>query len=356
MAMAIDQAGAVRPEEILDEAALSSYLSEQINGFAGPITVRQFPSGYSNLTYLLETPEREYVLRRPPLGPYAPRAHDMQREYRVLSRLKPVYVAVPQPLHYCDDSGIIGAPFYVMERVRGVILRRSAPDGIELTPSLMRRLSEAAVDHLADLHALDAAATGLADLGKPDGYTQRQVSGWAERYRRSATDAVPAMDEAADWLAANVPSAPTRAAFIHNDYKYDNLVLDPADLTRITAVLDWEMATVGDPLMDLGTTLGYWAEENDHPALKPFNLTWWPGNLTRQQVVEHYAERSGLDASNIVFYYVFGCFKIGVIVQQIYARYRQGHTRDARFAGLIHVVQACADNARRAIALDRISF
>ncbi len=354
--MTIDQAGAVRPQETLNEAALSSYLTEQINGFVGPITVQQFPSGYSNLTYLLETPEREYVLRRPPLGTYAPRAHDMQREFQVLSRLKPVYVAVPQPLHYCDDLSIIGAPFYVMERVRGVILRRAAPDGIELTPQLMRNLSEAAVDHLANLHALDTAATGLADLGKPDGYVQRQVSSWAERYRRSATDAVPAMDEAAAWLAANVPTEPARASFIHNDYKYDNLVLDPANLTRITAVLDWEMATVGDPLMDLGTTLGYWAEENDHPALKPFNLTWWPGNLTRQEVVQRYAERSGRDVSKVLFYYVFGCFKIGVIVQQIYARYRQGHTQDPRFAGLTHVVQACADNARRAIALDKISF
>jgi aminoglycoside phosphotransferase (APT) family kinase protein len=353
--MAIDQARAVRPEETLDEATLSAYLTEQLDGFAGPLSVQQFPSGYSNLTYLLATPQREYVLRRPPLGPYAPRAHDMQREYRVLSLLKPVYDAVPRPLHYCDDPSVIDAPFYVMERVRGVILRRSAPDGIELTPALMRRVSEAAVDQLADLHALDTTATGLADLGKPEGYTQRQVSGWAERYRRSATDAVPAMDEAADWLAANVPSAPTRAAFIHNDYKYDNLVLDPADLTRITAVLDWEMATVGDPLMDLGTTLGYWAEEGDPLALKPFNLTWWPGNLTRQQVVERYAERSGLETSNIVFYYVFGCFKIGVIVQQIYARYRQGHTQDPRFAGLIHVVQACASNAQRAISLNRIS-
>ena len=354
--MAIDQAGAVRPEETLDTAALSAYLTEHLEDFVGPITVQQFPSGYSNLTYLLETPKQEYVLRRPPLGPYAPRAHDMQREYRVLSLLKPVYDAVPQPLHFCNDSSIIGASFYVMERVRGVILRRSAPDGIELTPALMRRVSEAAVDQLADLHSLDTAAIGLADLGKPDGYVQRQVSGWAERYRRSATDVVSAMDEAADWLAKNVPSAPTRVAFIHNDYKYDNLVLNPTDLTRITAVLDWEMATVGNPLMDLGTTLGYWAEENDHPALKPFNLTWWPGNLTRQEVVQRYAERSGRDVSYVVFYYVFGCFKIGVIVQQIYARYRQGHTQDPRFAGLIHVVQACADNARRAIALDRISF
>lgn len=353
--MSIDEARAVRPEEALDEAALSSYLSEQIDGFTELITLQQFPSGYSNLTYLLSTPQREYVLRRPPLGTYGPRAHDMQREFQVLSRLKPVYDAVPRPLHYCDDSGIIGAPFYLMERVRGVILRQGAPSGVELTPSLMRRLSEAAVDHLADLHALDTAATGLADLGKPDGYTQRQVSGWAERYRRAVTDVVPAMDEAADWLATHVPTEPTRAAFIHNDYKYDNLVLDPTDLTRITAVLDWEMATVGDPLMDLGTTLGYWAEENDHPALKPFNLTWWPGNLTRQEVVQRYADRSGLDVSDIIFYYAFGCFKIGVIVQQIYARYRQGHTQDHRFAGLIHVVQACADNAQRAIALDRIS-
>ena len=289
------------------------------------------------------------------MGTYAPRAHDMQREYQVLSLLKPVYDQVPTPLHYCEDESVIGAPFYLMERVPGVILRGLASQDTELTPILMQRLSEKAVDQLADLHALDIEQTGLVQLGKPEGYVQRQVEGWTARYRRAETDEIVGMNEAMDWLASNMPTERGAPAFIHNDYKYDNLVLNPHDFTHITAVLDWEMATVGDPLMDLGTTLGYWAEEQDHPALKPFNLTWLPGNLNREAVAQRYAERSGRDLSGTLFYYVFGCFKIGVIVQQIYARYRQGHTQDPRFAGLIHVVQACADNTQKAIGLNRIS-
>ena len=350
-----DQATAVRAGEELNEEALANYLQERGIDPSGRLRVQQFPSGFSNLTYLISTPGQEYVLRRPPFGTHVGSAHNMEREYQVLSLLKPVYEPVPTPLLYCDDERVIGAPFYLMERVSGVILRPTNLKGTDLSPALMRTLSEATVDRLADLHALDTETTGLAQLGKPEGYVSRQVSGWTERYRRAETDTVVAMDEAAEWLSAHLPTTPQRSAFIHNDYKYDNLVLAPDDLTRIIAVLDWEMATVGDPLMDLGTTLGYWAEENDSPALKPFNLTWLPGNLNREEVAQRYAERRGLILDNVLFYYVFGCFKIGGIVQQIYARYRKGLTQDARFAGLIHVVQACADNAQRAITLNRIS-
>ena len=349
-----DQATSVRSGESLDESKLRAYLQEQLGDTSSTLTVRQFPSGYSNLTYLITTSQREYVLRRPPMGTYAPRAHDMQREYQVLSLLKPVYDQVPTPLHYCEDEAVIGAPFYLMERVPGVILRGPTSKGMELPPALMQHLSEKAVDQLVDLHALDIEQTGLVQLGKPEGYVPRQVEGWTTRYRRAETDEIAGMNEAMNWLAGNIPAEQVAPAFIHNDYKYDNLVLAPND-TRIIAVLDWEMATVGDPLMDLGTTLGYWAEEQDHPALKPFNLTWLPGNLSREAVAQRYADRSGRDLSNLLFYYVFGCFKIGVIVQQIYARYRQGHTQDPRFASLIHVVQACADNAQKAIKLNRIS-
>ena len=349
-----DQATSVRPGESLDELRLRAYLQEQLDDTSSTLTVRQFPSGYSNLTYLITTSQREYVLRRPPMGTYAPRAHDMQREYQVLSLLKPVYDQVPTPLHYCEDEAVIGAPFYLMERVPGVILRGPTSKGTELPPALMQHLSEKAIDQLVDLHALDIEQTGLVQLGKPEGYVLRQVEGWTTRYRRAETDEIAGMNEAMDWLAGNIPAEQAAPAFIHNDYKYDNLVLAPND-TRIIAVLDWEMATVGDPLMDLGTTLGYWAEEQDPPALKPFNLTWLPGNLSREAVAQRYADRSGRDLSNLLFYYVFGCFKIGVIVQQIYARYRQGHTQDPRFAGLIHVVQACASNVQKAISLNRIS-
>ena len=270
----------------------------------------------------------------------------------MLSLLKPVYEQVPTPVHYCSDAGIIGAPFYLMERVSGVILRRNA-DPV-LTPDLMRRLSEGTIDRLADLHALNLEQTGLYQLGRPEGYTERQVLGWTDRYRRAETETVVGMNKAVDWLAANI-SDYDHPTFIHNDYKYDNLMLDPDDLSRVIAVLDWEMATVGNPMMDLGTTLGYWAEANDPPALKPFNLTWLPGNLNREEVAQRYAERSGRNLDQLVFYYVFGCFKIGVIVQQIYARYQKGLTRDSRFANLNHIVNACADNAQRAIAYNRIS-
>jgi aminoglycoside phosphotransferase (APT) family kinase protein len=351
----IDQAQKVREGESLDVEKLKSYLEEQTDDFGGEVAIRQFPSGYSNLTYLLKIGEKEYVLRRPPFGANIKSAHDMGREYKVLSALKPIYGQVPQPVLYCQDESVIGAPFYLMERVEGIILRNKPPQGMELTPNLMRSISEAAVDNLADLHSLDLQSSGLISMGKPEGYVQRQVEGWTKRYYNAETDKIDGMDKTARWMQENQPAEST-VAFIHNDYKYDNLVLDPKNPSNIIAVLDWEMATVGDPLMDLGTSLGYWAEANDSPALKPFNLTWTPGNLTRQEVVERYARRRGMEVPDMLFYYVFGAFKIGVIVQQIYARYKKGYTQDPRFAGLIHVVQACAANAEKAMQSGKISF
>jgi aminoglycoside phosphotransferase (APT) family kinase protein len=351
----IDQAQKVREGESLDVEKLKSYLEEQTDDFGGDVAIRQFPSGYSNLTYLLKIGEKEYVLRRPPFGANIKSAHDMGREYKVLSALKPIYGQVPQPVLYCQDESVIGAPFYLMERVEGIILRNKPPQGMELTPNLMRSISEAAVDNLADLHNLDLQSSGLISMGKPEGYVQRQVEGWTKRYYNAETDKIDGMDKTARWMQENQPAEST-VAFIHNDYKYDNLVLDPKNPSNIIAVLDWEMATVGDPLMDLGTSLGYWAEANDSPALKPFNLTWTPGNLTRQEVVERYARRRGMEVPDMLFYYVFGAFKIGVIVQQIYARYKKGYTQDPRFAGLIHVVQACAANAEKAMQSGKISF
>jgi aminoglycoside phosphotransferase (APT) family kinase protein len=241
-----------------------------------------------------------------------------------------------------------------MEKLEGIILRNKIPEGLELGPARMRAISEAAVDNLANLHAIDIVQSGLIALGKPEGYVQRQVEGWIGRYEKSKTDALPDMDFAAQWMMEHMPpdNAP---AFIHNDYKYDNLVLDPDQPEHIIGVLDWEMATVGDPLMDLGTTLAYWAEETDGPVLKPFNLTWLPGNLTRAEVVARYAQRRGMAEPDMLFYFVFGSYKIAVIVQQIYARYRKNLTSDPRFAQLHHVVKACAGNAAMAIRNNRIS-
>ena len=351
----IDQPTTVRTGEELNLGGLADYLTQHLANAKGPLVVEQFPSGYSNLTYLLRLGEQELVLRRPPFGANIKSAHDMGREYKVLTGLRRVYTKVPRPLLYCEDEAVIGAPFYVMERVRGMVLRAQPPKEVALTPAIMTRLSEQAIDTLAELHGLDVAAAGLADLGRPQGYVERQISGWTRRYRASQTDEVPTLEQIMSWLAQNLPGD-SGASLIHNDFKYDNLILDPADLTKVIAVLDWEMCTLGDPLMDLGTTLGYWIEANDPPALiGMFGLTALPGNLTRQQVLDRYKIASGREVKQPLFYYVYGLFKIAVIIQQIYARYRQGHTQDTRFAKLDQVVRDCGQLAVLALAKDRIS-
>ena len=353
---ALDPTRPVRPGEEIDAVSLEVWLKSRIPGVEGPIAVEQFPGGHSNLTYLLRFGDDELVLRRPPFGSKVKTAHDMGREYRVLSRLHIVYPKAPVALLHCDDPEVIGAPFYIMERMRGVILRHPhPPQGIDLPPERMRAISEAAVDGLADLHAVDYPAAGLEDLGKPEGYAARQIEGWTGRWRKARTDDVPDLDRAAAWLAGHLPRE-IEAALIHNDYKYDNLVLHPQELARIVAVLDWEMATVGDPLMDLGTGLGYWMDPDDAPELRllPAGPTTLPGNLSRAGVVERYAARTGRDVSQIVFYYVYGLFKIAVIAQQIYYRYKQGLTRDQRFAALIGAVRVLGHTASQAIARNRI--
>lgn len=346
-----DQPTTIRPGEELDISRLQAYLLENLPGAKGSLEVLQFPSGFSNLTYLLRLGERELVLRRPPFGASIKTAHDMGREYRILAALKPVYPKVPQPLLYCADESVLGAPFYVMERLQGVILRTKLLEG--MTPPLMRGVCEAALKALVELHQLDYLKAGLGDLGRPVGFVQRQVSGWLQRYQNARTDDIYGMERAMEWLAVHIPPV-SGAALIHNDFKYDNLILDPTDLTRVVAVLDWEMATLGDPLMDLGTTLGYWAEENDPPGLKSFGLTHLPGNYSRAELVEAYAARTGRDVSNIVFYYVFGLFKVGVIMQQIYVRYQKGLTQDGRFAMLIHLIREIGQKIDRAIETGRI--
>ncbi|HJZ89850.1 MAG TPA: phosphotransferase family protein [Gemmataceae bacterium] len=345
----LDTAGPVRPGEELPVATLDAFLAKSLPEVAGLLSVEQFPCGYSNLTYLLRKGDREFVLRRPPFGNQVKTAHDMGREFRVLSKLSAVYPPAPRSYFYCEDLEVLGAPFYVMERRRGVVLRHANIPGTSLDPPAARRLSEALIDNLALLHALDYKAAGLADLGRPDGYVQRQVTGWIGRYTNAQTEPLPGMDRIAQWLTDHQP-ARSDAALIHNDYKYDNLVLDPADLMRVVAVLDWEMATVGDPLMDLGTTLGYWVEAGDTEPVRAgaFGPTALPGSLTRQELVARYADMTGRDMSVMLFYYCFGVYKIAVIVQQIYARYLRGHTRDARFARLNERVATLCETALRA--------
>ena len=351
-----DQSSKIRPGEELPTELLFQYLNAHLPELSSPLTVEQFPAGFSNLTYLLRAGDRELVLRRPPIGAKIKTAHDMSREYRILSHLYPVYQKVPRPLLFCDDESILGAPFYVMERVTGIILRAQRPVGLDLTPETMRHLSATFIETLAEIHEIDYEAAGLGDLGSPQGYVKRQVEGWTKRYFNARTDDVSSIEKLADWLHANLPADSERAALIHNDYKYDNLVLSPNDLTRVVAVLDWEMATVGDPLMDFGTSLGYWVETNDPEEWQRygFGLTSLPGSFTRSEVLHRYTQRTGRRIDDPVFYFAYGLLKIAVIVQQIYFRYQKGLTRDPRFASLGALVKACGELAQRAIEREHI--
>jgi aminoglycoside phosphotransferase (APT) family kinase protein len=352
----LDEPDEVREEERFDPERLRPYLEAAFPGAQGPITLLQFRKGHSNLTYLARIGEHEAVLRRAPFGVRVKTAHDMRREFTILSSLQGLYPRAPRPFAFCDDESVIGAQFYLVERVRGVILRGGAPPpGVALTPELLRATSTALVDNLVDLHAVDLVRSGLASMGRPQGYVERQVTGWTERYFRAKTDEVPEVEAAAAWLARNRPPE-SGAALVHNDYKYDNVVLDPVDLTRIVAVLDWEMATVGDPLMDLGTMLGYWTDPDDPEEMRvrTYGPTFLPGSLSRRQIVERYAERSGRAVGSALFHYVFALFKIAVIVQQIYKRYVEGHTHDPRFADLIRSVRVLSGQAVRALDRGRI--
>jgi aminoglycoside phosphotransferase (APT) family kinase protein len=334
MALLCDQAGAVRAGEELDLARLQPFLQEHLN-HSGPVSVEQFPSGHSNLTYLVRLGSREFVLRRPPFGSKVRSAHDMGREYRVLSKLHTAYPVAPEAILYCEDLAILNAPFYLMAPIRGMIVRRDPPPGVPFPPGTARRLSEAFIDNLALLHRLDYAAIGLADLGKPQGYLERQVKGWIERYHNSKTHDLPEVDRISAWLTEQMPVS-YETALIHNDYKYDNVVLDPADATKIVGVLDWEMCTLGDPLTDLGTSLAYWTDPQDPEEIQEIRSapTTLPGTLTRAQLVERYAAATGRDPGDMVFYLTFARFKVAVIIQQIYYRYAQGLTRDERFAAM----------------------
>jgi aminoglycoside phosphotransferase (APT) family kinase protein len=354
----IDRAKSVRDGEELDREALAAWLRahttllESGAGKAEQVTVLQFPSGYSNLTYLLKIGDTEVVLRRPPFGNTVKSGHDMGREFTVLSKLAPVYPLAPRPLAYCEDAAVIGAPFYLMERRYGIIIRRQPPKGMRIDETTARTLAFALIDGLADLHKIDWRGIGLAEFGKPEGYASRQVEGWTRRWNQAKTEDNPKLDAVAAWLAARLPAdADSNPALIHNDYKYDNVLLDGpgggSGDVHVNAVLDWEMATIGSPRMDLGTTLGYWVEAGDDPRMQglAFGPTNIPGSPTRAELVDRYQERSGIHVGNADYYRVFGLFKIAVILQQIYARYRKGTTADPRFAALGYFVTLLAEAA-----------
>ena len=336
----LDHPSSIRSGEELDLVRLEPYLRLHFPNESGALQVRQYPSGHSNLTYSLHLGAREFVLRRPPFGSKVKSAHDMSREFRVLSKLHSVYDPAPEVLRYCDDDSVIGAPFYLMEPIRGVILRRDPPLGLDFSAGTARLLSESFVENLVRLHRVDYAAVGLSELGKPEGYLERQIRGWTERYYGSKTHDYPEVEKISTWMQQHMPSTSV-VSLIHNDYKYDNVVLDAKEITKIIGVLDWEMCTIGDALTDLGTALAYWVDAADTDELQEnrWGPTTHPGSFTRQEFAHSYTRKTGCDTSQIAFYLVFARFKLAVIVQQIYFRYHQGLTRDERFASMPEKIQ-----------------
>lgn len=330
----------VRAGEELDWERLEAWLREVLRASDVPeldlrehMAVAQFPGGHSNLTYQVRFGATELVVRRPPFGPVPPTAHDMGREYRWLSAVHPVFSLAPRVFALCDDPSIIGAIFYVMERRHGIVVREDEPPSIKDHPAVRRQVSLALIDALADLHAIDIEAAGLAHLGKPQGFVERQVRGWADRWSRSRTSDVPDMEKLSQWLLESLPPNPTRPTIVHGDFKLDNLMLDATDPQYLVAVFDWEMAALGDPLVDLGILLAYWAAaEAPGPRDSLATVTTRPGWLTSNELVDRYGARSGRDLSTLKFFEVFALFKVAVVIQQIYYRFVNGQTRDLRFA------------------------
>ena len=340
---------AVRSDEQLNLARLEPWLRAHLPNATGPLALEQFGGGHANLTYLLRFGETEYVLRRPPLGPIAPSAHDMRREHRVLARLGEAFPLAPRSYALCIDPDILGVDFHVLERRHGIVIRHELPATLKGRPELARRVGEMIVDVLADLHEVDPTAVGLGDLGRPDGFAQRQLDGWAGRWQAAKDQELPDVDRMLRWLAAAVPT-PQATTLLHNDYKLDNLMVDAHDPATPVAVFDWDMTTRGDPLMDLGYLLNFWNEPGDDPrwhqvSRMPTNHAGFP---TRADVVERYARHTGADLDDVAWYHVFGVFKLAVIIQQIYIRFVRGQTHDQRFA---HYGERVRDLARKGVVL-----
>jgi aminoglycoside phosphotransferase (APT) family kinase protein len=342
----------VRPDERIDAARLMEWLGGRLPGADTTPQISQFSRGKANLTYLLDFGEgNEYVLRRPPLGPVAPGSHDMSREHRVLSTLWRAFPLAPRSYAFCEDDAVVGAPFFIMERRHGIVVQNTVPDvfGGGLDPESNRKLSEVVVDTLADFHSVVPDDAGLADLGRPDGFLERQVTGWARRWDAAKHEENPLAEELSRWLVDTMPSSPP-ASLLHNDWRLDNMAVSETDPGVCVAVYDWDMCTQGDPLADVGTVMAVWYDEDEMPsALNPMPTTR-PGFMTRSDAIARYLDHSGLDVDDIGWYVVFGTFKLAAVLQQIYIRWHRGQTQDQRFArygeGAARLIQL-ADERRR---------
>ncbi|MFP4208417.1 MAG: phosphotransferase family protein [Wenzhouxiangella sp.] len=346
----LDRPRALRAEDRFDLEAVDAWLKTRIDGLDGLPEVEQFARGASNLTYRLRYPDRDLILRRPPPGTKAKSAHNMVREYKVQKALRPAYPYVPRMLALCTDEAVIGSDFYVMERLEGIILRADLPEGLVLDATQARRLANGAIDRLIELHQVDVQAAGLEKLGKGAGYNRRQIEGWSERFRRARTWNVLPGRSVIKWLAERVPDE-VAVRVIHGDFRFDNLVLNPHDPMQIIGVLDWELATLGDPLMDLGNSMAYWVQADDEKYFKGFRRqpTHIPGMPSRAEVVEYYCDRTGFKPDNWAFYEVYGLFRLAVIAQQIYYRYHKGQTRNPQFKHFWIAVNYLLRRCRRII-------
>jgi len=346
----------VRKGEELKEDSLKEFLlkNQLIENVQSELDVSQFSNGFSNLTYLLQIENKEYVLRRPPFGAIK-RGHDMGREYKVLSRLNNAFTKAPKAYAYTEDEAVIGASFYVMEKVDGIILTAKEAKKREISADEFPTIANSWLETFVELHEVDYKSVGLGDLGKPDGYVERQVRNWGKQYLKAATSEVPAAISVMKWLDENQPKEYDHS-LIHNDFKYDNVIFKDESWKEVAAVLDWEMCTLGDPLMDLGTSIAYWSMASDGPIVNQGipSPTAMPGNPSRTEVVEMYANRSGRPINNLIFYYVFGLFKIAVIAQQIYYRYHHGMTTDPKFAKLDQAAGLLCMMGQQAIKKNRI--
>ncbi|MBM4265306.1 MAG: phosphotransferase family protein [Deltaproteobacteria bacterium] len=345
----LDASSEVRADERFDQAKLEAYLRARLPELEGPMEVRQFHGGHANLTYHVRFGELELVVRRPPLGPVAPKSHDMAREFRALSAIAPLLPFAPKPYLLCEDPDVIGATFFVMERRNGIVVRQNWPKALGDDPSLRRRMGESLIDALADLHSIDASRPEVGALGKPDGFVARQVSGWYGRWERAKTREMPEMDQLARWLTERIPE-PQRVSVLHNDYKLDNAMFAADASGRLVAVFDWDMTSLGDPLVDLGTLLGYWSETADvAPRGTGGAVSELPGFPTRAEIAERYAARTGADLTHLPFFETFALFKTAVVLEQIYVRFVRGQTQDERFRALGDLVPILARTAQKLV-------